>query len=362
MIVSANSGIQFNDFEALLAKSVSLLQDQSLERKEYFLSRKGTKLEKDVFEVMMLNSMDTPFEGNLEMISGQRFPDIVAYLNKTHGFGVEVKTTNQNHWRSIGNSVFEGTRVENIDRIYLFFGKLTEPIEFRCKRYEECLYDVAVTHSPRYLIDMEVSNNETIFDKVNMSYDELRSLKNPFQPIKSYYRNNILKEGDDIWWIESDEVAKKDFIIQYWRNVEPPKKAIITSQAMVLFPEVFAPKNPNKYRRIAGWLVTKHQVVCSNVRDIFSGSGRVTIEFNDEVFEGVPRVFGNLEKYLGLIFDYIEKADNEDLLYYWGESVSELDRIEYWIDLVSKYSKPHLEGTGLNIDNFLNIKYFEISE
>jgi hypothetical protein len=48
----------------------------------------------------------------------------------------------------------ETTRVEDVDRIYMMFGKLNKPVEVRFRPYECCLYEVAVTHSPRYLIDM----------------------------------------------------------------------------------------------------------------------------------------------------------------------------------------------------------------
>lgn len=50
----------------------------------------------------------------------------------------------------IGGSVAEGTRVEDVEHIFILFGKLHKPVEFRTRRYEECLCDIAVTHSPRY--------------------------------------------------------------------------------------------------------------------------------------------------------------------------------------------------------------------
>ena len=56
----------------------------------------------------------------------------------------------------------------------MLFAKLASPIEFRCRPYEECLSEVVVTHSPRYLIDMNLAIGKTIFDKIKTPYNELR--------------------------------------------------------------------------------------------------------------------------------------------------------------------------------------------
>lgn len=94
----------------------------------------------------------------------------------------------------IGGSVAEGTRVEDVEsHIYLIW-EIHKPVEFRTRRYEECLCDIAVTHSPRYKIDMELPIGETIFDKMGISYDEMRRLENPIDPVVKYFRS-ILKTG-----------------------------------------------------------------------------------------------------------------------------------------------------------------------
>ena len=73
----------------------------------------GTTLEK-VYEILCHQVQGTVFEGMVELISGQRFPDIVV----GGYYGVEVKTTKSEHWKSTGSSVAEGTRVEGVERIY----------------------------------------------------------------------------------------------------------------------------------------------------------------------------------------------------------------------------------------------------
>ena len=49
----------------------------------------------------------------------QVFPDIPV-----GEFGVEVKVNSSDSWRSVANSVFEGTRHENVKYVYVLFGKM----------------------------------------------------------------------------------------------------------------------------------------------------------------------------------------------------------------------------------------------
>src|SRR5690606_31221809 len=157
---------------------------------------------------------------------GQLFPDIV--VNKY--YGVEVKSTTQNHWKTTGNSVLESTRIKGVERIYLMFGKLAAPIEFRCRPYEECLSDVVVTHSPRYLIDMDLSKGKTIFDKMEKTYDQLRLHQPPLEPVVNYYRSR-LKPGEQIWWLGKTS----NLVMKFWTTLLPEEKEDIRIKGFSFF-------------------------------------------------------------------------------------------------------------------------------
>ena len=64
----------------------------------------------------------------------------------------------------------ETLRESEIEKVFLLFGRLSAPeIDFRCKPYEECLSEIAVTHSPRYLINMDMHGSDmTIFEKMGI--------------------------------------------------------------------------------------------------------------------------------------------------------------------------------------------------
>lgn len=116
-------------------------------------------------------SPQTPFrKEEIKLVSGAKFPDIQAEKY----YGVEVKTTSTNTWKSIGSSIVESTRIEDVSMIYMLFGKLGgDYAEFRCKPYEECLDNISLTHQPRYQIDMELDKKTGEYlSKDEIDYDD----------------------------------------------------------------------------------------------------------------------------------------------------------------------------------------------
>lgn len=111
------------------------------------------------------------------------FPDIVLVFDNGDKYGIEVKssTGTGRSWKINGNSVLGSTKEAVIDT-YVVFGKTTLGHQaFRCKRYEDCVVDVAVTHSPRYRIDMDLAPGTTFFDKSGLSYQRISSADKPIE-------------------------------------------------------------------------------------------------------------------------------------------------------------------------------------
>jgi hypothetical protein len=144
MIISVNPSPTLDEFVILMQKTDAFLNEDALRRPSYYVTRVGTPLEDDVKIALEECAKGTPFENTIEKISGQKFPDIVA----SKYYGVEVKSTKENHWTSTGSSILETTRVEDVQRIFLTFGKLGgKPIQFLSRPYEKCLSGIAVTHN-----------------------------------------------------------------------------------------------------------------------------------------------------------------------------------------------------------------------
>src|SRR4051812_23175447 len=113
-------------FEALLARACDALTkalraNTSLHSSDGFQSAVGEMLEK--------LSKGTAF-----ILDGKAhphvFPDFALGV-----FGVEVKFTFNDTWRSVANSVFEGRRSEAVKHIYIVFGKAGGDREVRFARY-----------------------------------------------------------------------------------------------------------------------------------------------------------------------------------------------------------------------------------
>ena len=329
MIISENSKPSLDEFRTLMKNTDALLNAETIGRETYYKNRNGTQLEEDVFDALQRTAKNTVFEGTIQLVSGTSFPDIVA----NRFYGVEVKSTNKNHWKSIGSSILESTRNIDVERIFLTFGKLGKPVAFMSRPYEECLYDISVTHYPRYQIDMELKAGETIFDKMGVPYDELRKLENPVAPVTKYYRSQ-LKKGESLWWAagEDPEDVAAPPTLSLWGSVPSKLKNIYRARGYALFPEVLA----SKYDRYALWLVSNCSVVDTHIRDQFSAGGQADIVTINGRFEKMPAAFRRIYEHRDLIAETIINANPSTLLEYWQvDNISE-NRIEQWCRIVAK--------------------------
>ncbi|WP_246501364.1 hypothetical protein [Cloacibacterium caeni] len=348
MIISVNSDPNRNEFDLLLSSTITELNVHAKNSSKKVATLLGRNLEPFVKDIMSEIAVGTPFENSIELIGGQKFPDIVA--NKY--YGIEVKTTTQNHWKTTGNSVLESTRVNDVERIFMLFAKLASPIEFRCRPYEEVLSEVVVTHSPRYLIDMNLEKGKTIFDKIKMPYDTLRKKENPIKPLVNYYKSK-LKAGEELWWMDSENGNdSSNIVIRIWNNLPQNEKQELKNSSMIFFPELFGNRS-DKFNRVAIWLATRKSIVCPNIRDLFTAGGKVDIIIGTKKYDRVPRIFLNLFQNLPQILENIVKISPIELSEYWEIKTSEKNKIFDWIDLVSESAKSIRDAQHLNIKEIL---------
>lgn len=323
MIVTHNS--DYEEFKSFLDVVVMKLNEDALARNDYYLSRSGTKLEQDIVDMMKATEEGQKFE--VELIAGQKFPDIIAYIERENAFGVEVKTTKSEKWKSVGSSIMEGSRVNDVSRIHLLFAKLSDQSEFRQRLYEDCLYNVAITHSPRYLIDMDTKLEDTIFSKINVDYDTLRRSERPFQPIKAYLRKQ-LKGKEDVWWTGEDEVASPN--IRLWASISSEEQESMKALGFAYFPKIMDKRG--EYGVFASYLISRFGILDHGVRDTFSAGKRVEI-YGEEV----PKKYERFQKSLEMVYRHLDEASTEDLAYFWGCDLVPDDfdeRVQLWRELV----------------------------
>jgi hypothetical protein len=301
----------------------------------------GRHLETEVYNVMCKSAEGTVFENSIEFIGGQKFPDILIdkFVDGQGYFGVEVKSTKQPHWTTTGNSIFEGTRVDKMDRVFIIFGRMTSPIQFLIRPYEDCLKDIVVTHSPRYLIDMELQKGETIFDKLEINYDSFRTLENPAEPIVNYYSNK-LKPGETVWWINGTDLGEQNArspIIRLFNTLSRREQDILRAKMFVYFPEVFLVNNNTKYHRAALWMIKYNNIVHPSFRDIFSAGGKYQFRVSGKQYI-VPKVIEKLITVEDLVAKELNKIDCELALEMWGD-YRPGDEINFWLKALHRSTR-----------------------
>lgn len=234
------------------------------------------------------------------------FPDIIVEFASGEKYGIEVKssTSTGRSWKINGNSVLGSTKEDVIDT-YVMFGKTTPGHQaFRCKRYEDCVADVAVTHSPRYRIDMDLAPGATFFDKSGMSYHQISSAEKPIELITDYFRS----QGQHAWWLAESTPAA----IRMFSDISAEERKSLLGYCFAHFPEVFSTSS-NKFSRCAMWLAAEHSIVSSSLRDNFSAGGKY--EYLD--YGRIPRIFDTLEDCKQYVLKALDEASIEQLCEDW---------------------------------------------
>lgn len=330
MIFSERKNANEENFITLLEKSKGLLVTKI--RADNKIS--ALDFEELVCEKMCEASIGTEFEGTIKQTGIHAFPDIVA----NGYFGVEVKITTKDHWTSTGNSVLESSRIEDVERIYIMFGKLGGEVNVRYRLYQECLPEISVTHSPRYKINMDLPNGNSIFDKMGVDYDVLRTSGDTIQQIKSYYRGQ-LKDGEGLWWIDEESESSSPIIKQF-RTLESEDKERFKVDCMILLPELF--KNRANYERAATYMITEFGAVSPSLRDAFSAGGQQEVKVVGEK-KKVSQILSQLHEYASKIANRINEIDEELLKFYWKVSAIEENRIEQWKELIDRDASSGLD-------------------
>ncbi len=324
------------EFESLCQAACQRMNEKAALEPAYYLSKGGRQLEKEVERALNQAAEHTLFQGRIQVVSGQKFPDIVV----CGYYGIKVKSTQSDKWELIGGSVAEGTRVGGVEHIYLLFGKLSRPAVFKTRRYEDCLADIAVTHSPRYKIDMDLGKDETIFDKMGVSYETLRHLEHPLRPVVKYFKST-LKPGETLWWVNETEPDENSAPakIRMWNTLAADEKYHLVSAGLALFPELFS-QSTDKYQRFTLWLAARHGVVSSSMCDSFSAGGQVDLHLGGLIFQRIPRKYEQLCEHCEGVKWIIENTHMNQLKDYWNiEQADFKDRLQIWIEIVAEQAK-----------------------
>lgn len=253
--------------------------------------------------------------------STQKFPDfILEDLSDGDKIGVEVKKTDAAKWEVIGGSIYESLK-NDIEDTYVLMAKLGgDRPEVRLRKYEECIGNLKVTHSPRFYLNLDLEEGEDYLtrndakDLLELSGDELdRKIR------------KLLRTPRSTWWSGGEAVAFAD--------LPQEEKGIYLNAGIALFPEVFK----GDYRKFTPWLVYSCFVWCGNVRDIFSAGGN---KYDEDMQVYVSAIMNRALQNAESIRQRIVDMTEDEQIKFWGKSTEDInERIENWLELVESNLK-----------------------
>lgn len=324
-------------FAELMRKTESHMNDAARCDKLFFARMSASELEEYATYMIEQSCSGTPFNPNhIRLVSGQSFPDITAESY----FGVEVKSTNKNHWTSTGSSIVESTRDKNVRSIYMLFGKLGgDPAEFRCRPYDKVLYDITVTHSPRYLINMQLKDGESIFSKMHVSYDDFRTSKDSIAQVRKYYKDKAERENKQEmpWWLADDDDHPQGIMLRMWSTLTKEERDELLAEAFVLFPRQVLCSN---FNAPALWMCTAKSVLNTHFRDMFSAGGQIKRVNGVLLAKPLPKIIKSLIGSADLIRKAIADCDFQQFIAEYNyELINSANPIEAWVGQVNEALK-----------------------
>lgn len=319
----------------LLRASIKYMNDKAKLNPHGYDSMSGSDVEKlscsSMKEVAPIVSFP---RDRIDLVSGHVFPDIILHK---FNYGVEIKSTQKDVWKSTGSSIVESSRCKEANRIYMLFGKLGGAPEFRCKPYQQCLSNIAVTHAPRYLIDMELSAEDNIFSKMHTEYDDFRIMDEPekISKVRQYYIKKAKEEHkvEMPWWMGDTTSVN----LSIFNDLSTSTKDAILTRAYILFSSIYTDNTKLSYKQVALWLCNTYSLLCYNVRDMFSASGQLKVINGEPLKRPYPHIVKEVLKRNTQIKSLLKDPD-EDIMKgiqdFWDFDYDRFDLYSSWINMV----------------------------
>lgn len=278
----------------------------------------------------------------------QGFPDIAAGK-----FGIEVKFTANDTWRSVANSVLESNRVLEVEKVYLLFGKMGGAPQVKWGEYEKCVMHVRTSHVPRFEVEVFPVPSQSLFEQMQTSYDSFRvsPMAEKMQHIRQYARSR-LKQGERLWWLEDTNEPEHTLPIQARLYTKLPlsEKTRLRAEAVLLSPRIVSSgRAKNKYDDVVLYLLTYHGVLCYQARDLFS-AGSVANPGNKPSKKGgiyIQSALKFLEPEMLNAAPQMEAALFEE---YWGVSCAPGDRIAQWLLMADKLASGWVPSASMFLE------------
>lgn len=323
-------------FEEIISEVVAR-PNQAIRNGQTFSGSK--QFENEVREVLSSMGLNINYEPHPHV-----FPDI-----SLGEFGIEVKFTTKDTWRSIANSIFEGMRDKSVAHIYLIFGRMGGEPEVRWRKYDDCVIHVRTSHVPRFEVDMTAE--ESLFEQMGTTYEEFSVSSNEQKMIhvRNYARNR-LKSGERLWWLEEKEGQEHSLPLQVkiYMNLTQAEKRKLRVEAALLCPQIVqSSRTKGKYSDAVSYMLTYRGVLCPQARDLFSAGSVALRGNNTRGGNYLQRSLSDIEEEIRIAAETLEDSLFEE---YWGRVVPPEDRISTWLTMADEYAQGWIPSEELLIN------------
>jgi hypothetical protein len=328
--------MSIDEFEAVVLEVASQL-NQIIRTKGKFTSSK--QFEDEVRNVLTSIGLTIDYEPHPHV-----FPDIP--LGK---FGIEVKFTANDTWRSIANSIFEGMRDPSVEHIYLIFGKMGGNPEVRWGKYDDCVMHVRTSHVPRF--EVEMTAEKSLFEQMGTTYESFSKASDEQKMIyvRTYARKR-LKPGERLWWLDENDEQDRSLPLQVriYMNLDRQEKRQLRAEAAILCPQIVKPSGAkDKYSDAVSYMLTYRGVLCPQARDLFS-AGSVALRANGARGGNyLQRALADIESEMQIAAETLEDSLFEE---YWGKVVPSEERISTWLIMADSYARGWIPSEELFLD------------
>lgn len=326
-----------DEFESLLDRAVEILTDNLRSSDLY---HGAAQFEQGVLDMFRVAARD--YDVRVEpTFHPHAFPDI-----QVNGFGIEVKYTRHDTWQAVGNSIFEGMRDRDVERVYVVFGKTGGRPAARWRRYQDCVTHVRVSHAPRFVIEME-GERESLFRQMGIGYDDFAMLEDDkkMRYVRDYSRNRM-GPGERLWWIEPSHSVPMQ--VRPYMTLEQSEKRMLRAEAAILCPQICGGSRVrNKYTDAALYLLNQHGVLCTQARDLFS-AGSVALRSDDT--RGGIYIMRALRDIEDLMRDAAKRLDGALFEEYWGQDYPVSERIPEWLRRADGYAQGWIPSESLFVE------------
>ncbi|MFS9437881.1 hypothetical protein [Streptococcus sobrinus] len=262
--------------------------------------------------------IESKFENiKMTLISGHHFPDLDILIDGLK-YGVELKSSQKGNWSIPGNSIFESISENDYQDIFVMFAsRKKDPsskqfvfqYEIKYKKYWQATSSISVTHSPRFIINMETPKRGVFTDE--SEYNLFRKMTDEE---KAKFAQKILREKTDgVKWYTAPEA--ESIKVTNFSELPASRKNELIVELFVLFPTDIL-RNRNVYNRCTDYLIDKYYIYSKSLRDIFSAGGKI-----EKYGVMIPQTLQTFIDYRCEIGSILKNANNEfqEVAYsYWG--------------------------------------------